>query len=290
MSVLASQWLSTYSSSRGRDQVLMGTRVAPSRATAKSTTSHSGRFGMSSATLSPCRTPSRWRPRARSRTRARHWPYVSRSLAPTTASRLGYRRATSSSRSGSVRLRGPSISGAKIRLLHAWISQQGRTISGKSDAPGLEHVATVAQLERFHHALLDEQDGETPRAADAVDGLEDLLDDPGPESLRRLVEEEKIGLGHEATPERQHLLLAPGERASELAAPLPEHGKKREHGLQTLGTPGPRGGAIGAHLEVLHHGEGGKDAAALGHVRDAKGGPAARPDPAQIAAAQLDRS
>jgi hypothetical protein len=70
-SVAAAQWFSTYSSSRGRDQVLIGTRVAPSIVTAKSITIHSGRLFIRSATMSPRRTPSRRSPLASRRARAR---------------------------------------------------------------------------------------------------------------------------------------------------------------------------------------------------------------------------
>ena len=62
MSVLTPQWASTYSSSRGRDHVLIGTSVAPSMVTAKSISSHSGRLVMISATRSPATTPSRAQP------------------------------------------------------------------------------------------------------------------------------------------------------------------------------------------------------------------------------------
>ena len=68
--VAASQWASTYSSSRGRDHVLIGTSVAPSIVTAKSISSHSGRLVMSSATRRPRRTPSRRSPLASRRARA----------------------------------------------------------------------------------------------------------------------------------------------------------------------------------------------------------------------------
>jgi hypothetical protein len=46
----------------------------------------------------------------------------------------------------------------------------------------------VAQLQRLHHALLHEQDRQSPLPSDAVDGLEDQLDDAGAEALRGLVE------------------------------------------------------------------------------------------------------
>ena len=71
ISVLTPQWASTYSSSRGRDHVLIGTSVAPSIVTAKSISSHSGRLVMTSATRSPATTPSRRSPLASRRARSR---------------------------------------------------------------------------------------------------------------------------------------------------------------------------------------------------------------------------
>jgi hypothetical protein len=57
------------------------------------------------------------------------------------------------------------------------------------------HVAAVAQLQGLHHALLDEEDGQPALAPDAVDRLEDLLDDARAEPLRGLVQEREVGLG-----------------------------------------------------------------------------------------------
>jgi hypothetical protein len=54
-------------------------------------------------------------------------------------------------------------------------------------------VAAVAQLERLHDTLLDQQNGQAALASDPIDGLEDLLDDPRAQTLRGLVEQEQIG-------------------------------------------------------------------------------------------------
>src|SRR5919108_6228818 len=103
------------------------------------------------------------------------------------------------------------ISGAEIGVLDAGVGEQGLALADEGDASRLEHVAAIAELERFDHALLDEQDGQAAGAADGGDGLEDQLDDARAKALRRLVEQEQVGACHEAAPDGEHLLLAAGE-------------------------------------------------------------------------------
>src|SRR6267378_1127742 len=162
------------------------------------------------------------------------------------------------------------ISAAQVRALHARVGQERLAAAVEHDAAGLQHVAAVAQLEGLDHALLDEEDGQPALPPDAVDRLEDLLDDARPEPLRRLVEQEQVGLGHEAATEREHLLLAAGERAGELGAARSQERKELEHGLQRLGPVRARGAPVRAQLEILHDAERGEDAPALGDVSDAE--------------------
>src|SRR5258708_14643908 len=48
-------------------------------------------------------------------------------------------------------------------------------------------------------------------AHDSSDNLKNLLDDERSKAERRLVEEKKLGLGHQPPSDRHHLLLATGE-------------------------------------------------------------------------------
>ena len=50
---------------------------------------------------------------------------------------------------------------------------------------------------------------EPARASNGGDRFEDELDDPRPEALRRLVEQQKVGARHECAADGEHLLLAP---------------------------------------------------------------------------------
>src|ERR1700730_5985011 len=63
------------------------------------------------------------------------------------------------------------------------------------------------------------------------------------EARGRLIHEQKLWARHEGTTDRAHLLLAAGERAGELAAPLLETREELEDPVEPLGeTPaGPRG-------------------------------------------------
>src|SRR3970040_551955 len=76
---------------------------------------------------------------------------------------------------------------AQIGALHARVGEQRIVRALQGDTAGLEDVAAVAELERLDDSLLDEKDRQAPALADPLDGLEDLLDDPRAEPLRRLV-------------------------------------------------------------------------------------------------------
>jgi hypothetical protein len=44
---------------------------------------------------------------------------------------------------------------SEIGALDAWIGEQGGPGALEGDAPGLQHVAAVAELERLDHPLFD---------------------------------------------------------------------------------------------------------------------------------------
>src|SRR5260221_588968 len=60
------------------------------------------------------------------------------------------------------------------------------------------------------------------------------------ETERGLVEQEQARLRHERTPDRGHLLLAPGERARRLLEPLAQDGKDLADPIQRSCAPRPR--------------------------------------------------
>ena len=79
------------------------------------------------------------------------------------------------------------------------------------------------------------------------------------------------GSRHERAADGQHLLLAAGERLGRLGGALLQHREQRVHALQPSAHDGAplAAGAVGAELEVVAHGHGAEEQAALGHEREA---------------------
>ena len=71
------------------------------------------------------------------------------------------------------------------------------------------------------------------------------------EAHRRLVEQQQLRDGHQRAADRQHLLLAAGQRAPGLLLALLEDGEEREDPVNVLREPSLSLRAIRAHLEVL---------------------------------------
>ena len=83
----------------------------------------------------------------------------------------------------------------------------------------LEHVGVVGDRQRHRRVLLDQEHG---RAAgvDLDDHVSNPLDDQRGQSEGRFVEKEEVGLGHQRSADRQHLLFAAGEVAGLRTAPF----------------------------------------------------------------------
>ena len=74
------------------------------------------------------------------------------------------------------------------------------------------------------------------------------------ETHRRLVQEEQPRTSHQSTADREHLLLAPGERAARLLEPLLQDGKEAEHAIEIFGQDRcAHSPTVSAHLEVVSH-------------------------------------
>ena len=132
-----------------------------------------------------------------------------------------------------------------------------------------QDVGAVGDLERAVDVLLDEQD-RRPLVAQAGEELEDLVDDDRRQPERRLVEQEQPRARHQRPADREHLLLAAGERARRLPQPLaagPGTGRAR--------APAPRSAAARsrcgprAEPQVVGHRKPREDAPALRREREA---------------------
>src|SRR5207249_319179 len=103
---------------------------------------------------------------------------------------------------------------------------------------------------RLEGVLLDEQDRRR-LGADALDDLEDLVDELGRQAEGRLVEQQQAGSGQEAPGDREDLLLAAGEVARQF---VPAVGQDRE-ALQRLADLAGDGDTVlpepGPEVEVL---------------------------------------
>jgi hypothetical protein len=108
-----------------------------------------------------------------------------------------------------------------------------------------------------------------------LDQLEGPLDQQRREAHRRLVHQQQARPAHQRAPDRQHLLLAAGEGAGELAVALGQRGEQPVDPLEVLGPAGAVAVEVGAHLEVLAHGHGREHPAVLRHDRHAPGDPVA---------------
>src|SRR5689334_13361727 len=115
---------------------------------------------------------------------------------------------------------------AEIRLAHPVVVQQLVPGAAHHDPAILEHVGALRDAQRHGDVLLDEQHGHAAPVEEA-DGVQHLLHDERREAERGLVEHDQLGRAHQAAADREHLLLAAGERAGELVAAL---GEAREHG------------------------------------------------------------
>ena len=135
----------------------------------------------------------------------------------------------------------------------------------------------LCDTECHARVLLDEQDTDTPAPRDRRDDLGDLLNHPGSEADRRLIQQEKAGAGHERPPDGEHLLLTAAEAACALAGAFLEPRKVLvcqgevvvesgvpEHQLAAAQPP------IGAHPQILEHGHVREDTAPLRYVRNSQ--------------------
>src|SRR5439155_10723606 len=132
----------------------------------------------------------------------------------------------------------------------------------------LHEVDTLARRERQRDILLHEQNGDM-LAPEHADDLADLRDHPRHEPLRRLVQQDDLGLQHHGAGDREHLLLAARQRSAGLVAPLGEHREivvdlPQELLLASLG----EAVAVETGAEVLHDGQQPEDPAVLWHIAD----------------------
>src|SRR5258707_2182829 len=136
------------------------------------------------------------------------------------------------------------------------------------DPAGLEEVGVVGEVEGHRRVLLHQEDAHALLRVDRPQDAEDLRDHEGGQAERGLVEQEQGGAGHERPGDRQHLLLAPRERARLLSAPLGEDREVPVDLLVVLTEARLLPSGVGAEPQILLDGQIHERAAPLGGVRD----------------------
>src|SRR5262245_22303523 len=151
---------------------------------------------------------------------------------------------------------GDSYSEVVVQLGHVRVELRVR--NHVHHAAVLHHIVAVGHGRGEAKVLLDEQDGE-PLALEPAERGADLLDDDRRQTFRRLVQQEESGARPEDAADRQHLLLAAGERGAAGPEPLSE---VREQLVDRVDAE-PAGLDDGREPEVLLDGEAREDAALL---------------------------
>src|SRR5213592_3271107 len=163
--------------------------------------------------------------------------------------------------SGSIQLTPVSLSHAQVTVLDVLASPELGRGAAPDDLALLEDVVRVGDPRQRSYVLVDQQDRMAARL-EVPEAAPDLPPDERGEPLRRLVTDEQARVRHEGAADREHLLLAAGERAPEDALPGRELGEEVEDLLDR-----PRVGVAAAvrrgRDQVLTHREVREDLPAL---------------------------
>src|SRR5580704_16957347 len=145
-------------------------------------------------------------------------------------------------------------------------------LAAPHQTPAAQDMAAIRDGQGAVDELLDEDDGNA-QFDDALEAREHLLDDQRGQAEGDLVRYQQPRLAREHPSERQHLLLAARQRPRGLPPTLAEDREQLDRALDGCGAVS-LGRAVELHLQVLLHGQGPENPAALGQVREAE-----RPDP-----------
>src|SRR5260221_8847481 len=179
---------------------------------------------------------------------------------------------------------------AEIGLADTVVGPQGLIVAFERNAAGLKDVAVIGGLERFRHALLDQQYCQIRLPADLDQPFEDEIRNRGRQAPRGFIQHQKFWRGRQSAADRQHLLLAAGQGSRELAAAFGKHRQPFEDTLDIVFPIAPAGLGHRAHFEIFHHRERWKDLASFGDMGDAKMGALRRPDGQEVGIFECDRA
>src|SRR5216683_3550758 len=186
-------------------------------------------------------------------------------LIPATSSRVPSSVSRSWGDCQAANLRTPSE--PEVSLANARIILHFGGRAAQNDSSILEDVCAARSIKRDKNVLLD-QDERRAFAIDLLNDLDQVVDDVGSQAERELVDHQELRPGHQAAPDRDHLLLAARQRARIARELVRKRGEMTEHPLQVVAHL-----AISAEIcaqeQVLLDRHRSKQTAALGHVGDA---------------------
>ena len=150
-------------------------------------------------------------------------------------------------------------------------------IPGAGDLTGLQDVGAIGAGQRLLRVLLDQQHGGALRV-DLGDDLEDLRDHHRRQPHRGLVEQQHLRPGHQRPADREHLLLAAGQRAADLLRRSASRGKvSSTQSSRSLASAFDANFARSNPFRGSPDGHAGEDAAALRRLDEALDRPAGAP-------------
>ena len=129
-------------------------------------------------------------------------------------------------------------------------------------------IMAVGNLREVGDVLVDHQNRLALRL-EHRQAIPDFVADQRREAFGGFVEDQQPRIGHQRAADRQHLLLAAGQRAAHIAAALGEPRKQRVDLFERPRIDGAEPVAGGGD-QILAHGQIGKYLATLGHEADAQ--------------------
>ena len=124
--------------------------------------------------------------------------------------------------------------GLSSEITLACLCSEAARIAFPDDPGVLEHIDTVGMRKRERHVLLAQQHRDVGGLSQPLERFREGLQDDRGESQRRLVEDQDLRLHHQGAADRQHLLLAAGQRLRHLALPLLEDREQIEQPFELL--------------------------------------------------------
>ena len=146
-------------------------------------------------------------------------------------------------------------------------SRAGReraAVAGMDDPAAIEHDRPLGEFERDARMLLDQEERQLVFALQAVEALQDGIDDHRRQALERLVHQQQARIAHQRPGDAQHLLLAAGQRVAAIPPALGERGKEIVNPRQGP-APGP-----GRDQEIFLDRQRAENLALLRHEADAR--------------------